>query len=393
MPTIIEVPETFTVAKEPVVIAIRNSDRATYRRCRRKWDLQSALRQNLVSTGEQRAPLWFGSGIHFALEDYHGYNRFGDPRRAFDAYVTATNPATLPPDVEDHVKIAEGMLEYYVELWLPKHVGFETLWVDGVPQVEVDVQLDITNQMWEFLVYRYGDEYAGQWWERVRERYAPDNDFTIVVGQTFDRVLVDDNERIWGMDYKTARQFSPRGDLERNGQAAQYYWGLTQFYPQLAEGLVWQQHLKTVPEPPDELKTGGFSLAKNQSTTYSMYHRALIDKYGKVPKGYIDILNHLASLETEEGDKFVRRDYIRKNEHHGRSEEEHILLEVHEMLDPDVPIYPNPTRDCNWDCPFRDVSAMMDDGSDWEWMLRSEFVQFVGYDDSWRKRIKWPEEN
>jgi hypothetical protein len=68
------------------------------------------------------------------------------------------------------------------------------------------------------------------------------------------------------------------------------------------------------------------------------------------------------------------------------------LLEVHEMLDPDIPIYPNPTRDCGWDCNYRDVSAMMDDGSDWEWMLQTEFKPFIGYDDSWRKRVEWPKD-
>ena len=372
-------------------IAIRNSDRGTYRRCRRKWDFQSALRQNLVALGEQRAPLWFGSGFHFALEDFHGYNKFGDPRRAFDAYVEATNPGTLPPDIEDHLKLAEGMLEYYVELWLPKHPGFETLYVDGKPQVEVDVQLDITNSLWEFLTITYGDEYAGNWWERVRARYAPDEDFNIAVGQTFDRVCVDSDGRIWGQDYKTAKQMSPRGDLERNGQASQYYWALNQFYGVWAEGMLWQQHLKTAPEPPAPLKMGGFSLAKNQSTTYSLYHKAIIDKFGKVPKGYVEILNHLASLDTDDGDKYIRRDYIRKNEHHGRAEERHIFLEVHEMLDPDIPIYPNPTRDCGWECNYRDVSSMMDDGSDYQYMLDTEFKPFIGYDDSFRGRVKWPE--
>lgn len=29
---------------------------------------------------------------------------------------------------------------------------------------------------------------------------------------------------------------------------------------------------------------------------------------------------------------------------------------------------PNPTRDCKWDCRFRDICVLRDDGSDWEWV-------------------------
>lgn len=37
--------------------------------------------------------------------------------------------------------------------------------------------------------------------------------------------------------------------------------------------------------------------------------------------------------------------------------------------------YPNPTKDCSWDCPFYDLCPMMDDGSNYIRMLESEYVQ------------------
>lgn len=36
---------------------------------------------------------------------------------------------------------------------------------------------------------------------------------------------------------------------------------------------------------------------------------------------------------------------------------------------------PSPTRDCNWDCSFKHVCPMMDNGGDWEYLLAEDFRQ------------------
>jgi hypothetical protein len=371
-----------------ISLEIHNSDRVTFRRCRRKWNWQSRLRENLVSTIESRGPLWFGSGFHFALEDFHGHNKFGDPRRAFDAYVGAFPNSALPNDVDELVKLGNEMLTYYVDLWIPKYGLMQTLWIGDAPQVEVSIEIPIEELLQEYTEHRglWG------WWDDLYRRYdAEPSTLKIVVHQTFDRVVRDEDGRIFGIDYKTAKQFSPLGDLDKNPQAGQYFWAMRQFYGDAAEGIIWQQHLKTAPQSPKPLKVGGFSLNKDQHTTYTLYRRALIDRFGKVPRGYVEILNHLALQETEEGDRYIRRDILRRNTAHGRAEQEKILAEVSEMLNPDLPLYPNPTRDCNWDCPFKDACSAMDDGSDYQYMLESEFVQWQGYQDDWRDRIQWPD--
>ena len=76
---------------------IRTSDRRVFRRCLRKWDYQSSLRQNLTRAGvEANINFWFGSAIHFCMEDYHGYNRFQDPRSALHAYYQAFPEDDMP---------------------------------------------------------------------------------------------------------------------------------------------------------------------------------------------------------------------------------------------------------------------------------------------------------
>jgi hypothetical protein len=359
-----------------VMLEVHNSDRVTYRRCRRKFDFQSRLRQNLVGISAPRGPLWFGSGVHFAFEDFHGYNRFGDPRRAFDAYVESFRQDELPEQIDELVALGDGMLSYYIDFWLPRHPVFPTLVVNGIPQVEVEIQIDITDHLEEWLQ------------EALFEQYG--KPAIVVIVQTFDKVEQDYDGRIWGIDYKTAKQFTPLGDLMRLPQANQYFWGGQYWYGDAFEGLIWQQHLKSVPKRPTRLGSGDFSVNKSQHTTYSLYRASLIDAFGVVPKGYTEMLNFLATQDSDEGDRYIRRDALYRNPSQGRSEEAHVIAEVHEMLDPTLPIYPNPTRDCNWECGFKDVSIAMDDGSDYEYMLQTEFIQFQGYNDSWRGRLLWP---
>lgn len=111
----------------------------SFRRCLRKWGFQSSYKLGLQGKGtEQNINFWFGSAIHFAMEDYFGWNRFGDPRRAFKAYYDAFDSAERPNDAEVHYDLGLGMLTYFLE-WYPKHnanMQFETLWLKKQDNVE-----------------------------------------------------------------------------------------------------------------------------------------------------------------------------------------------------------------------------------------------------------------
>src|SRR5690625_7371113 len=96
---------------------IRTSDRIQFKRCRRRWAFSSNLRGNLTYSGESPAPLWIGTGFHFALEDFHGYNRFGDHFKAFKAFAAASETAdrksrttTGPTDIDELLALPEAML-------------------------------------------------------------------------------------------------------------------------------------------------------------------------------------------------------------------------------------------------------------------------------------------
>lgn len=82
---------------------------------------------------------------------------------------------------------------------------------------------------------------------------------------------------------------------------------------------------------------------------------------------------------------FYAREEVRHNRHELAKHWEHVvgiaqeIRETEAKLDAGVSHHqacsPNPTRDCKWDCPFFHMCSHLDDGSDWEQDLRTDFVQ------------------
>jgi len=348
-------------------IAIHTHDRIAFKRCRRKWNFSSPLRQHLTSKIESNSNTWFGSGIHFALEDYHGYRRFQSPKHAYQAYYNVFLkhfPNLLPEDHEELLGLAFGILDYY-ELWLSyRSSEYRTFYVDGEPQVEVEFSIEIPELT----------KYAGQ---------------KVVYQGAFDRIVVDPYDRLWVMDYKTVKNFDT-DKLELDAQISAYCWAAEQYYGMPVEGVVYLQIKKSFPQWPKELVDGGLSVDKRQRTTHRLFKQALIEHgydMENLPDKYVNYLNYLAEQETYEGDRYIRWDAVRRNEYFKQHEYQMIVLEGMDMLNPNIPLYPNPTRDCTWDCPYRTVCLAICDGSDWEFLLQQEFERKEDID--WRSKIDW----
>lgn len=443
---------------------IRTSSRRTFRRCLRKWGLSSAFRDNLTRIGsETNIHFWFGSAIHFAMEDYFGYNRFKDPRRAFRAYYDAFDEADRPEGAEEHYDLGQAMLTYFLE-WYPKHnqdMSFQTLWLDSdrkraipfsegaKPMVEEQFTLDlglrviIDNKTGKILQqYKRGEraiyqqqiindklEYVSMHYKDIDN--LPVDEVVYIVGDkadwddesctydltsntfeykpvrivpvcyhgTMDRIVVDKYDRWWILDYKTAKSADTR-KLDTDDQISAYMWAAEQHFQHPIYGFVYLQMTKEVAKEPRRLKDGSLSTDKSQKTTHALYKKALLEDYGsmdQVPKKYIDTLNVFAEQESAEGDRYIRWDYVTRNAAQKISTYNHIMGEAQMMINPDLYLFPNPTRDCGWDCPFREYCIMIDQGreSEAKAMLSLEFeprdtVQEHNLDD-WMERIKWPE--
>ena len=349
---------------------IHTSDRTLFKQCRRKWDYQSPLRMNLQQKDMFNSYFWLGTGFHFALEDYHGYNKFGDPTLAFQAYYDCFEPEQLTMDCEAVATMVPGMFSHYINDWLPKRKPFKTLWVDGKPQVEVEVIFELKALSREF-------------------------NKPIYYSMKFDRVVEDELGRLWIMDYKTAARFDT-DKLETDVQISAYSWGGEVYYQRPIEGMVYLQFKKALIKEPKILKrpAGALSIDKNQNTNYTKYLQALEFKYGcltNTPPENLETLEHFRLQESELGDEFIRYDLVRRNKSSKHKQYEYILMEGRDMLNKDLPIYPSPTRECFKFCDFRPACLAVEDGLDAQFILDNNYEQRKGEDKEWRNQIKWPQ--
>lgn len=369
------------------VAVIRTSDRIQFKKCRRRWGWNSHLRDNLQAI-VHADPLWLGSAMHYALEDFHGDRLYGTAGKAVLAYAEAfakTYPKKVPPDWKVLSKLGFDMMEYY-EMWLEGRSPLKTLIIDGKPQLEVNIKIPIT---WDLIEkFCQGDQAK---FDRIRKHYD-----RVEYSMQLDRVAQDENGDIWIVEYKSAKIMSTTHYLV-DPQVSTYCWGTDVVYKDLGlnlAGVIYQQHKKALPKGGRILQNGSVSSAKNQSTTHRLYRQTLIDVYGgtgEAPDACVHYLNELAKSEDYESDAFIRRDRVYRNAKTSHSEAIKILQETVDMLDPLLPLYPNPSRDCAHMCSFLGPCVSLDDGSDWkhDMMLESE-PRPDGYD-GWRKKLPSPE--
>lgn len=357
------------------IATIRTSDRNNFRRCRRRWGWNSHLRGN-IGPKQNPAPLWMGTGFHFALEDCHGANIFGHPVEAFKAYVDATkaasrgDPNRLPADIAELTELSIGMLKYYWDEWMISRDPLQTYFFNGIPQVEVNFRVNVP---WE----------AG--------RYGYDR---VVYSGTLDRVAIDEHGQLWIVEYKTAKTIQTL-HYDNDSQISTYCWAGNLLYGKPIAGVIYQQHRKSIPNEPKILANGRLSQDKRQMITHRSLRSYIKNIYGEVtkaPQDYIDFLNWIASQEDSESDKFIRRDRIRRNQHQCDAEAVKILMEIEEMLNPNLPLYPNPDRTCAFMCPFNGACVSLDDGSDWEYELSILMTKRDAEYDRWRKYLELPYE-
>ncbi len=327
---------------EPSFIA-RTSDRILFKRCRRLWGWTSVNGQGRKMRTEADY-FWFGTGMHYALEDFHGIQQYASPALAFKAYVVATQAANRCPATWRELELlGMGIMAYYSDLYLAKgnRDPLETYVVDGVPQVEVNARID--------LGIRSSDGRK------------------LLYGFTLDRVAIDEFGQLWIVEYKSAKSFRVH-HFDIDDQITAYCWCAWRLYGRPVAGVVYQQHKKSLPDMPKVLSTGKVSTDARQSTTAALYGELLSQMYGsvaKAPNQNVILYNKFVAEETEEMDRFVRRDKVERSEQQLLSFEAKLLMELEDMVNPDLPLYPNPGKDCEWGCPLQAACVAMDRGDDW----------------------------
>lgn len=381
-------------AEKPLYI--RTSGRIAYRQCRRAWSWATPLDNRVTGVRAESiaAPLWLGTGVHYALEDYHGSRMYKDSVEAFKAYVHGcVQIGEYPEPLSEHTEQGIAMLKYY-QKWLnvPDRPKYKTLMERNaqgelVPCVEVGFEIPLPYRQDLSQLTQAPQTFRSLEISKWMRKLGAD---LIVYRGHIDRVAVDEYGALWIFEYKTAASYR-NFHFEVDPQVTAYLWAARILWPDHPiAGVIYQQHHKNPPEPPRILSNGQLSVASTQNTTSLLYRESLIDLYGSVeraPKKQQRYLDTIRNQEADNRDKGVQWDVVTRTEKQLRAEENKITLELSEMLNPDLPIYPSPSDKCRW-CDFRAPCVAVDSGYDYRRMLNESYEPREDYaDDAWRHHL------
>lgn len=338
---------------------IRTSDRNYFKRCRELWNFTSKIRENWEPIQRYRA-FDFGTAIHAGLEAYYDPALWNDTqpvkneraRQAFKDSMKELQSLVRVGDVEIEMGFAEemttglAMLDQYFS-WAPKHDN----WEPRFTEVEFEIECEVfETYLDESGVYRSAMLMPFLYQGRID-------------------LVVEDEYGYWIIDHKTAKQFSDVQWLWLDDQCGSYAWAIQEKLGLEVRGVIYNQLRKSPPHPPRMLKSGAFSVAKNQDTSFEVYLRTLRE-HGIDPHYYRDFLLYLKQNPKE----YVRRTKVNYTQKKLELIGKRIQKEAKEMIN-DPAIYPTPSQmNCNG-CRFFAPCVAKQEGSDYETILHENYIR------------------
>lgn len=373
-------------------IRIHTSDRLQFRRCRRKAYLASKLFLGLQPIRPNNT-LWLGSGVHKGIEMYYGFGL--DATEVFAQWAEEgidriKKSGESIPSMEDKfnesLELGYGMLEHYKQ-FAAKYDDFKVhILPNGQPAVELLFEVPITHPVTGEELYAYFTE--------AKEGMSPaqladlklygQTGVPVVYGGKIDMITEDIFGNLWIFDHKTCKTFGDWSKLTLDTQVGSYIWAIEKMLPlkKHLSGVVYNGLKKVLPKPPEPLKKGGFSVNKQQNTTYDVYLQALLDhglarREGvvlTVDPAYHEMLAHLHNQDVVTDDEITTKFFKRKKVKRSREE---VISMGRDIYDEACDIvqatafYPNPNRDCSWDCDFYDVCHGVNNHEDVSYQLKT----------------------
>ena len=397
------------------IIPIHNSDRASFKRCRRYWDWSSPTRHNLMIRADiygVNKNLWFGTGIHWALEQYYNPGLRRDPVESFLTWFSiqwdggivthdwldkvydlkpkeVTNPGLPLNDSKWQVRGLNDILPS------PDHAEFNELKILGEEMMKFYKQYAAKTD--NFTMFMTEHDFSVPIWDYENNKILTAIDsreespnygkyLEVHARGRMDGQWVKPNGKFGIMDHKTAEKIGEEYfyKLETDEQCTSYLWAAeveAKYYNLPHAGEVFEEVIfntlrKYYPRPPTELNSGMFSINREtESATYEMLME-WIDRnipgvrLGEKQQAYVDWLRNVGD------EQFVIRKFVTRNRHQLKNAGYRLYLEALDMLEPDLRIYPNLTNDFSClNCQFRAPCLGKEDGSDWEQMIRDNYVR------------------
>lgn len=348
-------------------IAIHTSDRRMFKRCRRKYSLASNLERGL----EPKRPnsiLWLGTGVHKALELWYASNLTESLPELFASWVNEER-ARLAKDafmgeVDDSAsEIGLEILSHYEKVYGEADKKYKPY------KMEVMFSIPIANpDTGEQLFVLHP---------------ATGEEVPVTYDGRLDGILEDEDGYFWILEHKTARSFSDWDvKIPMDEQISSYIWAAEYLFGINIKGVIYNGLRKTSPRVPELLKSGkGLSKNKAIDTTYEVYLQAILDN-DLNPDDYTEILDHLKT----KGNAFFRRDYVSRSKDEVIQQQLQIYQEAKDMLSVEN-YYPNPTRDCSWDCDFKEVCSILQARGDAEPVIDMMYQQRESEEETFQERI------
>lgn len=416
------------------IIPVHTSDRATFKSCRRRWNWSSPARNNLVRKVDVFGiyePFWFGTGIHYAIQKYYDPEYNEDPVVAFESwfnqqisggYITEDeleefadrNPrikenglywvdglADLMPfydaDVfDEYHKIGVGMMTYYKD-YAEANDNFTVVAVEqtfSVPILDNDGEaLYMTDsrvmpESWERNAHNIPENVLGPLWKLRKVGGEWIYKKQVHARGRMDQIIKDNESGRYGLrDYKTASRIDDDyfRHLDLDEQCTTYSWAAEQMailydLPfKTIDFIDYQALLKAYPKAPTVNKRG-FPLSLNrqsESTTPELFSEA-IDVLGirKLFEADEQAQNYYAWLIETSDKRFINTHRVRRNKWQKYNCGRRLYYEALDMLDPQVRIYPNPSKDYSClNCAFRSPCVMVEDGSNYKELLNDGYIK------------------
>jgi hypothetical protein len=301
------------------------------------------------------------------------------------------NPETIE-DYKERKKLGLDMLTYYGKYVKP--------FADkGLTPIKVEVEFEVAirgpegetiwckcNKCWKKWCAATPYEVAGvigiqdaktvdRW---NGDYYKEWKGLPVTFGGRIDCLMMDEFGRYWIYDWKTAARMTGSEDwLRFDTQITWYCWALWSIgYP--VAGFIYAEMKKAIPVEPEPHKKGMrrlgclYSVSKSMDTTAELYEQTVKENDNLAyTQGLYD--DFIAYLKSEDGPKYHQRFQIHRNDHELKMAGEVIYDIACDITDPNVRIYPAPSKFGCQSCAFQEPCLSQNRGEDYEYTLESLF--------------------
>ncbi len=154
-----------------------------------------------------------------------------------------------------------------------------------------------------------------------------------------------------------------------------YCWALRKRMGLNIRGFMYHEQRKGFPEPPTENKVvrlgRRYSVNQNQTTDYDIFLNTV--RSFDTSAYEIGLYDQFLHFLKNEGIQYYRRVPVVKGDYELDQIEKNLLMEVREMLDPNLQIYPSPGRFACQNCAFQVPCISKNVGQDYQYTLSTLF--------------------